>query len=175
MSTPADALPAATPPVDDAGWQALPPAAARVSAFVGALTGLPFAAGATVLSLVRLDSSLPVAGGVALLALALFGGAGAWLAHKRCRRTRWRLDARGLQVRRGLVWQGEVLVPRSRVQHLDLERGPIERRYGLATLVMHTAGTRLYALRQSGFADADAVALRDALLPEAEAHDDDAF
>ena len=43
----------------------------------------------------------------------------------------------------------------------------IERRFGLATLVVHTAGTRLSALRQSGFLDADAVALRDALLPEA--------
>jgi membrane protein YdbS with pleckstrin-like domain len=62
-------------------------------------------------------------------------------------------------------------VPRTRVQHLDLERGPIERRHGLATLVVHTAGTRLYALRQSGLLDADAVALRDALLPEAELHD----
>ena len=75
-------------------------------------------------------------------------------------------------MRRGLIWRNEILVPRSRVQHLDLERGPIERRYGLATLVVHTAGTRLYALRQSGFVDADAVAMRDALLPEAERHDD---
>jgi membrane protein YdbS with pleckstrin-like domain len=71
-----------------------------------------------------------------------------------------------------VVYRKEVLVPRSRVQHLDLERGPIERHFGLATLVVHTAGTRMHALRQSGFLDADAVALRDALLPEADRHDD---
>jgi membrane protein YdbS with pleckstrin-like domain len=59
------------------------------------------------------------------------------------------------------------------VQHIDIERGPIERRFGLATLVVHTAGTRLNALRQSGFVDADAVALRDALLPEAASGDDE--
>jgi membrane protein YdbS with pleckstrin-like domain len=75
-------------------------------------------------------------------------------------------------VRRGIVWHKEILVPRSRVQHLDLERGPIERHFGLATLVVHTAGTRMHALRQSGFLDDDAVALRDALLPEADRHDD---
>ena len=99
-------------------------------------------------------------------------GAGALLARMRCRRTTWHLDERGLHVRRGLVWRKEILVPRSRVQHLDLERGPIARRFGLATLVIHTAGTRLNALRQAGFLDEDAVALRDALLPEAERHDD---
>jgi membrane protein YdbS with pleckstrin-like domain len=75
-------------------------------------------------------------------------------------------------VQRGLIWRSEVLVPRTRVQHLDLERGPIERRFGLATLVVHTAGTRMNALRQHGFLDADAVALRDALLPEPDRHDD---
>ena len=90
----------------------------------------------------------------------------------RVRRTHWKLDARGLQVRRGLVWKHELLVPRSRVQHLDIERGPIERRFGLATLVVHTAGTRLHALRQPGLLDADALALRDALLPEADRDDD---
>ena len=77
-----------------------------------------------------------------------------------------------LRVRRGVVWHKEILVPRSRVQHLDIERGPIERHFGLATLVVHTAGTRLHALRQPGLLDADALALRDALLPEADRDDD---
>jgi membrane protein YdbS with pleckstrin-like domain len=104
--------------------------------------------------------------------LALMAVAGALLGRAKWRRTHWRLDGRGLQVSRGLVWHSDVLVPRSRVQHLDIERGPIERHFGLATLVVHTAGTRLHALRQAGFADADAVALRDALLPEAQRDDD---
>jgi membrane protein YdbS with pleckstrin-like domain len=97
---------------------------------------------------------------------------GAWIGLRRWASTRWRLDARGLQVRRGRMFQREVLVPRSRVQHLDLERGPVERHYGLATIVVHTAGSRLQALRQSGLAEADAVALRDALVPDADVDDD---
>jgi hypothetical protein len=72
-----------------------------------------------------------------------------------------------LRVRRGWLWRTELLVPRSRVQHLDIERGPIERRFNLATLVVHTAGTRTQALRQAGLAEPDAVALRNALIPDA--------
>ena len=58
------------------------------------------------------------------------------------------------------------------MQHLDIERGPIERHFGLATLIVHTAGTRQHALRQSGLLDAEAVALRDALVPASGRHDD---
>ena len=65
-----------------------------------------------------------------------------------------------------------VLVPRSRVQHLDVERGPLERQFALATLVVHTAGTQTAALRLSGLDDHDAVALRDALIPDATQHAD---
>lgn len=152
-------------------WQPLPPAARRVSSIVGGLSALPVGIGLAVPAYAFPD------GGLARIALALGVvlatiGIGMAIGRMRWRRTSWRLDERGLQVRRGLAWKSEILVPRSRVQHLDLERGPIERRHGLATLVVHTAGTRLYALRQSGFLDADAVALRDALLPEAERHDD---
>lgn len=158
-------------PGPSADWQHLPEAARRVFGIVGALTALPFSLG-LVVPVFALVPGWPARIVVALLVVVAGVSAGAALGRVRWGRTHWRLDARGLQVRRGLVWRSEVLVPRSRVQHLDLERGPIERRHGLATLVVHTAGTRLYALRQSGFLDADAVALRDALLPEPVNHDD---
>lgn len=166
---------ATTPPAADeaAHWQPLPTAARTVWTITSALSALLPSTGVAFVVLVAADDfALPlrvaVAAAIWLLPPLFF----AWLARARWRRARWRLDANGLRVQRGVVWRSEVLVPRSRVQHLDLERGPIERRFGLATLVVHTAGTRLHALRQSGFADADAVALRDALLPEAERHDD---
>ena len=43
---------------------------------------------------------------------------------------------------------------------------------GLATLILHTAGTRRQAIRQAGLPDADAVALRNALVPASDRHDD---
>lgn len=155
-----------------AGWQPLPDAARTVSGIAGALTALVILLGPVIgLSLATLDG-WPARLGVGAALLVALGVAGWGMGRARWRRTRWCLDERGLSVQRGLVWRSEVLVPRTRVQHLDLERGPIERRFGLATLVVHTAGTRLNALRQSGFLDADAVALRDALLPESNRHDD---
>ena len=75
---------------------------------------------------------------------------GIWLGYRRWKSTAWKLDDTGLHVRRGRLWRKEILVPRSRVQHLDIERGPIERRYGLATLIVHTAGTRQHALAPAG-------------------------
>ncbi|MFY2763756.1 PH domain-containing protein [Arenimonas sp. MALMAid1274] len=169
LSTP---LPAPEPPVTlPAEWQPLPDAARTVSGIVGAISAVVMGGGAAFLLPLVVDG-WPARIGLALLWLAVLALIGTAWGRARWRRTRWRLDERGLQVRRGLVWQSETLVPRTRVQHLDLERGPIERRFGLATLVAHTAGTRMHALRQSGFVDADAVALRDALLPEAARHDD---
>lgn len=137
---------------------------------VGALTGVVLATPTIPLLARGLDGWL-IRLAAWLAAMVLLAGAGAWLGRLRWRHTRWKLDARGFHVRRGWIVRTEVLVPRSRVQHLDLERGPLERYVGLATLVIHTAGSQTPALRQAGLADADAVSLRDALLP-ATSHDD---
>ena len=159
------------PPADTSGWLPLADASRRVQTVTGGLGGL-FLGLVLCLPLVVLAAGAVPGMALAGLLVPVAAIAGALLGRARWGRTSWRLDERGLQVRRGLVWRSEILVPRSRVQHLDLERGPIERRFGVATLVVHTAGTRLHALRQSGFLDADAVALRDALLPEADRDDD---
>ena len=97
---------------------------------------------------------------------------GFWTARLRWRHTQWMLDEHGLRVRKGRFWQSETLVPRARVQHLDIERGPLERRFGLATLVVHTAGTRVNALKQTGFTESQAQQLRDQLIPQGKEHDD---
>ena len=39
------------------------------------------------------------------------------------------------------IWRSITHVPRSRVQHTDVSQGPLERRYGLGTLIVYTAGT----------------------------------
>lgn len=104
-----------------------------------------------------------------LAGLALVLAAVAWLlAGARWRRTHWRLDPDGLTIRRGLVWRSETLVPRSRVQHVDLGHGPLDRHFGLAGLKIHTAGTRLAAVTLEGLEHARAEALRDALVVQDE-------
>jgi len=54
----------------------------------------------------------------------------------------YRLDERVLELCHGVFWQASVMIPMSRVQHIDVNHGPLERRFGLATLVIHTAGTQ---------------------------------
>lgn len=110
---------------------------------------------------------LPVAIAAALGGLAL----GAGFGRLRHRRIGWKLDGDGFATRRGGLWRTETLVPVSRVQHLDLERGPLERRLGLATLVVHTAGTRMAAVKLPLLALDDAETLRAHLARQVEADD----
>jgi uncharacterized protein len=76
------------------------------------------------------------------------------------------VDAHGIEIRSGVVWRQVVAIPRSRVQHIDLSQGPLERSYGLATLSIHTAGTRYSRVDLPGLDHAVARELRDALLPQ---------
>lgn len=77
---------------------------------------------------------------------------------------RWRLDGAGLRIFRGALFRGEVDVPRSRVQHTDVTQGPFERRLGLATLVVHTAGTIASTVELEGLTVETARAIRDHLV-----------
>jgi membrane protein YdbS with pleckstrin-like domain len=68
-----------------------------------------------------------------------------------------------LRVVRGLLWRKDTVVPFGRVQHIDVTRSPIERKYGLATLVVHTAGTHNASVSLPGLGEADALVLREAI------------
>ncbi|MEO6169496.1 MAG: PH domain-containing protein [Lysobacter sp.] len=98
---------------------------------------------------------------------------GFWLGFKQYRHTYWRLDAEGMALRRGRMWMRETRVPITRVQHLDLKRGPLQRRRSLATLIVHTAGTRHSAVTVPNIDLADAEYLRDRLGRQLDLDDDD--
>jgi membrane protein YdbS with pleckstrin-like domain len=79
---------------------------------------------------------------------------------------RYRVDRAGIEIWTGVVWRQVIAVPRSRVQHIDVSQGPIERAYGLATLSIHTAGTAYSKVDLPGLDHPTALAVRDALLPK---------
>lgn len=81
------------------------------------------------------------------------------------RHTSYTVDATGIEIRRGVYWRTVVAVPRSRVQHIDVSQGPLERSYGLSTLVIYTAGTEHSQVGLAGLDHQTALALRDRLLP----------
>ena len=45
-----------------------------------------------------------------------------------------------LRVVRGIWWHSDTVVPFGRVQHIDVDQGPIARFFDIATLTLHTAG-----------------------------------
>ena len=115
--------------------------------------------------------SLPAWGraalGVCWLAAVILG---AWAAERwpalAWAHTGYQIDDDGLRVRRGVLWRIVTHVPRSRVQHTDVSQGPLERRYGLGTLVVYTAGTDHARVAVPGLAHEVARALRDELRAE---------
>ena len=81
------------------------------------------------------------------------------------RHTSYRVDEQGIEIRRGVYWKVVINVPRSRVQHIDVSQGPIERRYGLGTLIVYTAGTDHAKVELEGLEHGRALAIREHLLP----------
>ncbi|OHE85712.1 MAG: hypothetical protein A2190_12165 [Lysobacterales bacterium RIFOXYA1_FULL_69_10] len=156
------------------GWRPLP---ARSRTLFLAGTTLPLVVPVTVAAAVlgELAEDWLFAGAswaAAAAALALTLAFGLWWGGKRHAYTAWRHDDDGLAVRRGRLWRSETRVPASRVQHLDVKHGPWQRRRGLATLVVHTAGTRNSAVTVPHLDAADAERLRDALARQIETDDD---
>lgn len=66
-----------------------------------------------------------------------------------------------LRVVRGILFRGDTVVPFGRVQHIDVDQGPLERVYGLATLTVHTAGSHNASVSLPGLAHNDALAMRE--------------
>jgi uncharacterized protein len=68
-----------------------------------------------------------------------------------------------LRVARGYFWRTDTLVPFVRVQHIDVGQGPVERRYGLSHLVVHTSGTHNSTVTLPGLPSDQAAAMRDTI------------
>lgn len=153
-----------------AAWQSLP----QRARFLFVLSRMGFAIPAVFPGFVlteALDGPGLIGGACAAIAVAL---AGAWLGLKQFRYVAWKLDEDGIAIRRGRMYQRETRVPATRVQHLDIKRGPLQRRRGLATLIVHTAGTRHSAVTFPHLDADDAERLRDVLGKQIDRDDDDA-
>jgi uncharacterized protein len=71
------------------------------------------------------------------------------------------IDGDELHVRRGVLIRVHTIVPLERIQHIDLSQGPLERSFGLARLILHTAGTLHSQVTIPGLARATAERIRD--------------
>ncbi len=86
-----------------------------------------------------------------------------WYPGAAWRAARYRLDDRLLIFNEGVFWQSSTAVPLSRVQHTDVTQGPFERRFGIGTLVVHTAGDAASEVTIWGLSIETAYRIRDML------------
>ncbi|CCQ32679.1 membrane-flanked domain protein [Halorhabdus tiamatea SARL4B] len=77
----------------------------------------------------------------------------------------WRYEVRedALSLERGVITHVKTVVPFVRVQHIDTNRGPIDRLLGLSSLVVYTAGSRGADVTIAGLTPDDAEDLQDRL------------
>jgi membrane protein YdbS with pleckstrin-like domain len=145
--------------MDDAPLSSLDPAYTKVVRLHGGIALLPLLAGAIA---IEMDDLLPtglIFVPFALLALLLVG----LMPVRRWRSRGFEMGADRLRVVKGVLFHADTVVPFSRVQHIDVEQGPLERAYGIARLILHTAGTHNSSVTLPGLAHADAVAMREAI------------
>ncbi|MFJ4686148.1 PH domain-containing protein [Streptomyces sp. NPDC088789] len=96
---------------------------------------------------------------LAPLALAIWG----WVMLERNWRS-WRYAERAddLLISRGVLWRQVTVVPYGRMQLVEVTSGPVERRFGLASVQLHTAAAASDATIP-GLDPAEAERLRDRL------------
>ncbi|MFI1652811.1 PH domain-containing protein [Streptomyces avidinii] len=82
----------------------------------------------------------------------------------------WRYAERAddLLISRGVLWREETVVPYGRMQLVEVTSGPLERRFGLASVQLHTAAAASDA-KIPGLVPAEAERLRDRLTALGEA------
>lgn len=109
-----------------------------------------------------------VLGGLALGLLVLAGWLWAW-AGRNARSWGYLETDDDLLVTGGVMFRRLVAVPYGRMQYVDVEAGPLDRSFGIATVTLHTASTRT-AATIPGLPSEEATRLRNRLTELGETH-----
>ncbi|MYG50257.1 MAG: PH domain-containing protein [Gemmatimonadales bacterium] len=140
-----------------------------IGAIVTACVSLPLAVAVGLLWAAAGPPPGVVAGLVSVWAVVT-GGLGWWLYRwpvLHHRHASYAVHPDGIEIRKGVIWRQAISVARSRVQHTDVSQGPLERKYGLGTLGVYTAGTDHAKVSLDGLEHETALRIRDHLLPPA--------
>ena len=104
---------------------------------------------------------LPIAS-VAPVLVGLIAFSGIVVAPDRIyRRLGYSIGSGLLRVVRGWLFHTDTIVPFVRVQHIDVKRGPLDKLFGTASLVVHTAGTHNSIVTLPGLSPDRAAEIRD--------------
>lgn len=96
--------------------------------------------------------------GIVLLIILLFV---IILPKRRYNHRGYHMGADRLRIVRGYLFRSDTVVPFGRIQHIDVDQGPLQRGYGMATLTVHTAGNQNSSVSLPGLLHEDATAMRE--------------
>ncbi len=120
----------------------LDPRAKALWRITGALGALPLLVGGAFASWASLRlAEVPLLLAIVpfLAALGSFVVLAVVMPDLRWRRWLYEIREDEIDLQRGIVWVSRTLVPLARIQHVDTQSGPLQRRFGLATVVFYTA------------------------------------
>ena len=120
----------------------LDPRAKTLWRITGSLGALPLLAGGALASWVLLrvaEVAILLAILPFLAASVLFVLLASVVPDLRWRRWHYEIREDEVDLQRGVLWVTRTLVPLARIQHVDTQSGPLQRRFGLATVVFYTA------------------------------------
>ena len=147
-------------------WQAVSPALARMRRVLVAVVAAPVL---VALALLAWLVSLPVAVWLPLAVVVVALAAVGWVQVSR--NARWWAYAErdeDLYVRHGVMFRRLVVVPYGRMQYVDVQSGPLEQVFRIASVHLHTASPGTSA-RIPGLPAEEAARLRDRLTSLGEA------
>ena len=155
-------------PTDAESDQPVDPRTIAVWRWTTALGFVPILTAVSIVAAATTVAGLPAAIAFSFwIALALLLAIMAFVAWRyppaRYRHLRYRIDDVAITIQDGVFWRTQSALPRVRIQHTDVSQGPLQRRYGVATLKLYTAGSRFTRTELPGLEHAVAVALRDRL------------
>jgi len=170
-------VPESPAPVADGALHSLDPHSVQHGRLVGGITALAISSAILVgmiIVIYAIDDMprvlrllIPLAAMTAIFGLGILAWRWPVVEHAH---TVYRVDADGIEIRKGVIWRSVVNVPRSRIQHTDVSQGPLERNFALSTLHVFTAGTEHSEVTLAGLQHSRALRIRDHLLTGGE-HD----
>jgi membrane protein YdbS with pleckstrin-like domain len=132
--------PASLPTADEVAWQALDRRYVRRLQVGAGISALVIFGGLLVIEILPfpLKDVMSTRLAAAVAGLVLLRGL-AWPVISVPRKS-YAIRTRDILYRSGVLWRSTVAIPFDRVQHVETSHTPLDRRFRLATLKLHTAG-----------------------------------
>jgi uncharacterized protein len=146
-------------------WMRVSPKLRTVRRLVLLASAVPAGLIITVVLILTLGATAGILAAIGAAALIAWGW---WLIGRNWMSWGYAERADDLLVTSGFMFRRLVVVPYGRMQFVDVTAGPLERRFGISTVQLHTA-TQATDASIPGLPDADAARLRDRLAALGEA------